>query len=355
MHLPVSLFDYNLPEELIAQYPPEPRGASRMLVLDRKTGECELRNFSDITEYLTPGDAVIFNNTRVMNARIYGIKNGEPDAAKIEILLMEPINENPRVWQCLLKPGRRVKPGVRVKLLDRNGKLNLHDDWFTVTAKNDDGSFNIEFSAADAMSMQQLYGHVPLPPYIQRNDENSDLERYQTVFAKEPGAVAAPTAGLHFTDDILDQLKTKGIKTGEVTLHVGPGTFKPVSVENALDHQMHSENYTLTPACAEMVNDTHAAGQRIMAIGTTTVRVLESCANPEGQLEPQNGSTDIFLYPPYQPRAVDMLLTNFHLPKSTLLMLVSTFAAREKVMAAYELAIKEQMRFYSYGDCMLLK
>jgi S-adenosylmethionine:tRNA ribosyltransferase-isomerase len=355
MHLPVSLFDYVLPEELIAQYPPELRGTSRMLVLDRQTGECELRSFSDISEYLAPGDGIIFNNTRVMNARMYGMKNGQPDAAKIEILLMEPLDGDPLEWKCLLKPGRRVKAEVRVKLLDRNGELNRNDDWFTVTGKNDDGSFNIKFSADDVLTMQQQYGHVPLPPYIQRNDENSDLERYQTVFAKEPGAVAAPTAGLHFTDEILRQISDKGVKTGEVTLHVGPGTFKPVSVENALDHQMHSENFSFTPACAGMINDIHAAGHRVMAVGTTTVRVLESCATPDGHLEPRNGATDIFLYPPYRPRTVDMLLTNFHLPKSTLLMLVSTFADREKVFAAYELAIKEQFRFYSYGDCMLLK
>lgn len=355
MYLPVSLFDYQLPEALIAQYPPEPRGTARMLVLDRQTGECELCHFSDIVRYLSPGDGVIFNNTRVMNARMYGIKNGRPDAAKIEILLMEPLDENARTWQCLLKPGRRVRPGVRVKLLEQHGELNRHDDWFTVLARNNDGSFNIEFSADNVMVMQQLYGHVPLPPYIQRHDEDSDLERYQTVYAKTPGAVAAPTAGLHFTADILGQLSDNGIKTGEVTLHVGPGTFKPVAVENALEHQMHSEKFSLTHACAEMINDIHANGRRVLATGTTTVRVLESCALLGGQLEPRNGATDIFLYPPYQPRAVDMLLTNFHLPKSTLLMLVSTFARREHILAAYELAIKEQMRFYSYGDCMLLK
>jgi S-adenosylmethionine:tRNA ribosyltransferase-isomerase len=355
MQLPVSLFDYELPESLIAQYPPEPRGASRMLVIDRKTGECELRNFCDIGDYLAPGDGVIFNNTRVMNARMYGMKNGLIDAAKIEILLMEPLNGEIAAWKCLLKPGRRVKPGVKVKLLNSKGELNPNDDWFTVTGKNSDGSFNIKFSTDDVLTMQQQYGHVPLPPYIQRSDEDSDLERYQTVFAKESGAVAAPTAGLHFTDEILDGLKAKGVKMGEVTLHVGPGTFKPVSVENALDHQMHSENFSFTPECAQLINNIHRDGHKILATGTTTVRVLESCATPDGHLEARNGSTDIFLYPPYQPRAVDMLLTNFHLPKSTLLMLVSTFAAREKVFAAYELAIKEQLRFYSYGDCMLFK
>ncbi len=355
MQLPVSLFDYELPEALIAQYPPAIRGTSRMLVLDRKTGECELRSFNDIAEYLTPGDGIIFNNTRVMNARMFGMKNGKLDAAKIEILLVEPLNGNPQTWKCLLKPGRRVKTGTRIKLLDRKHELNLNDDWFTVMGKNSDGTFNIQFSAADAFAMQQTYGHVPLPPYIQRSDEHSDLERYQTVFAKEPGAVAAPTAGLHFTDKILDQLSNKGVKTGEVTLHVGPGTFQPVSVENALDHRMHSENFSFTPECAELINEIHENNRRIMAIGTTTVRVLESCVTSDGQLEPRNGATDIFLYPPYQPQAVDMLLTNFHLPKSTLLMLVSTFADREQVFAAYELAIKEHFRFYSYGDCMLLK
>ena len=355
MYLPVSLFNYHLPEELIAQYPPKVRGNSRMLVLDRVTGECELRMFSDIVDYLSPDDAVICNNTRVMNARMHGRKNGQLDAAKIEILLMELQDEKDAVWQVMLKPGRRVKPGTKVKLMDRNGNLNDNADWFTVIGKNNDGTFKIKFSSTDYTQIQQRYGHVPLPPYIQRNDEDSDTERYQTVFAKEQGAVAAPTAGLHFTEEILQKLHNKGVKSGEVTLHVGPGTFKPVSVDNAIEHQMHSEKFSLIPECAALINNIHTSGGKILAVGTTTVRVLESCVNENGKVEPKNGSTDIFLYPPYKPRSVDMLLTNFHLPKSTLLMLVSTFAPREKVLEAYQLAIREKFRFYSYGDCMLLK
>ncbi len=355
MYLPTNLFDYQLPEELIAQYPPKERGTARMLVLDRVSGECEIRRFCDIVDYLQPGDAIVCNNTRVMNARLYGRKNGRNEAAKIEILLLDPIADETNCWQCLLKPGRRVKPGTRVKLLERDGQLNERNDWFTVEEKRPDGSFIIRFSGADATLMQQRYGHVPLPPYIQRNDECSDMERYQTVFAKEMGAVAAPTAGLHFTREIMQALGAKGVKQTEVTLHVGAGTFKPVTVDNAVEHKMHTERFSLQPATAQLINAVHDASKRVLATGTTTVRVLESCVNAAGRLEPRDGETDIFLYPPYQPQAVDMLLTNFHLPKSTLLMLVSTFASREKVLQAYQLAIRERMRFFSYGDCMLLK
>lgn len=355
MRLPVKLFDYDLPEELIAQHPPENRGDSRMLVLNRESGECEIRNFTDIVEYLSPGDGLIFNNTRVMSARMYGLKEGTPGAAKIEILLIEPVPGKPRHWKCLLKPGRRVRPGTGVKLLELDGTMNDNDDWFIVAAHNSDGSFVIEFTREDIQPLQNRYGHMPLPPYIRREDEFEDKERYQTIFAEKPGAVAAPTAGLHFTGKVLDEIRAKGVQTSALTLHVGPGTFQPVSVEDAMQHKMHTENFSLPAECAGLINDVHAAGKKIMAVGTTTVRVIESCVHDDGKVEAHSGSTDIFLHPPYKPKAVDMLLTNFHLPKSTLIMLVSTFADREKVMAAYELAKKEKMRFYSYGDCMLLK
>ena len=353
--LSTSLFDYDLPEELIAQHPAGRRDGSRMLVLDRVTGECEIHPFGAIREYLSPGDALIYNDTRVLRGRMYARKNGDPAGAKFELLLVQALDPERRKWNALLKPGKRALPGVSAVLLDGGGALNAAGDRFTVLGRNDDGSFIIEFNTADSDRLQMQYGHIPLPPYITRGDETADAERYQTVYADKAGAVAAPTAGLHFTPEILSELAAAGVREGAVTLHVGPGTFKPVSVENAEEHKMHSEEYFLTPETAELVNSAHAAGKRVLAVGTTTVRTLESCAEPDGTVRAGHGNTQIFLYPPYRVRSVDLLLTNFHLPKSTLLMLVSCFCDREKVLAAYELAIRERMRFYSYGDCMLLK
>ena len=354
MTLSTKLFDYDLPEELIAQYPAVRRDASRMLVLDRESGECEIRPFRDIVDFLEPGDGMIFNDTRVMSARMYGMKNGAPEAAKIEILLIAALDETRRSWNALVKPGKRVRPGTRIKLLDKNGKLNIHNDWLEISDKCDDGSYVIRFDSTENDRLQELYGHMPLPPYIRRGDETEDGERYQTIFAREKGAVAAPTAGLHFSPEILETLKDKGVLQAAVTLHVGPGTFRPVSADKVSGHKMHTESFSLSQETAHMINRIHTAGHKILAVGTTTVRTLESCVK-NGKVAARDGSTDIFLYPPYEPRAVDMLLTNFHLPKSTLLMLVSTFAEREMVLNAYEIAKKAQMRFYSYGDCMLLK
>ncbi|MBN2641327.1 MAG: tRNA preQ1(34) S-adenosylmethionine ribosyltransferase-isomerase QueA [Victivallales bacterium] len=349
-----DLFKYDLPEELIAQFPSKDRDASRMLVLDRVSGECELRMFKDIIDYLTPADCMVSNNTRVMSARMYGLKNGNPDGAMIEILLMEARDASNLRWQCMLKPGKRVQPGTEVRLVKQDGSFG-DDDWFRVCEHYPDGTFEVEFNNPDNFSLQEKYGHMPLPPYIKRSDSEFDQERYQTVFAKESGAVAAPTAGLHFTPEILKKIADKGTRHTHITLHVGAGTFKPVAVENVLDHKMHTERYVLSQDTADMVNSTRVSGGRVLAIGTTSVRVLESCADADGKLSARTGSTDIFIYPPYKPKCVDMLLTNFHLPESTLLMLVSAFAGRENVLKAYELAIREKMRFYSYGDCMLLK
>ncbi|MBS1371975.1 MAG: tRNA preQ1(34) S-adenosylmethionine ribosyltransferase-isomerase QueA [Lentisphaeria bacterium] len=353
--LSTSLFDYVLPQELIAQHPAERRDGSRMLVLDRGTGVCEIHPFGAIREYLSPGDALIYNDTRVLRGRMYARKNGDAEGAKFELLLVQALDPERRRWNALLKPGKRALPGVYARLLENDGALNAAGDGFTVLGRNDDGSFAVEFNTPDSDRLQARYGHIPLPPYIARGDETADAERYQTVYADKAGAVAAPTAGLHFTPEILAELAAKGVRESAVTLHVGPGTFKPVSVENAEEHKMHSEEYFLTPETAALVNAAHAAGKRVLAVGTTTVRTLESCAGPDGTVHAAHGSTQIFLYPPRRIRAVDMLLTNFHLPKSTLLMLVSCFCDREKVLAAYELAIRERMRFYSYGDCMLLK
>ena len=350
-----DLFDYQLPPELIAQHPAERRDGSRMLVLDRISGACEIRPFGAIVDYLNAGDALIYNDTRVLRGRMYARKNGEESGAKFELLLVEALDPERRTWNALLRPGKRAVPGTRAVLLDADGSINPDGDAFTVLGRAEDGAFRIEFSTADSDRLQQRYGHIPLPPYITRGDETADAERYQTVYARESGAVAAPTAGLHFTPEILAEISRRGVREAAVTLHVGPGTFKPVSVANAEEHQMHSEEYFLTPATADLVNAAHAAHHRVLAVGTTTVRVLESCSNEAGIVTQGHGKTRLFLYPPKKIHSVDLLLTNFHLPKSTLLMLVSCFCDREKVLAAYELAIREKMRFYSYGDCMLLK
>jgi len=356
-----SDFDYHLPEEMIAQHPPEQRGTSRMLVLNRQTGDCEIRNFSDITDYLSSGDTMVVNNTKVMNARFYGEKEGT--GAKIELLLTMPLNTQATQWKSLVKPGKRVKAGTKIILtpnklfeLRSSQKLSSPDKYHTVTilGKNSDGSYNIEFNSVDIEEIQEQYGHTPLPPYIKRSDDTSDKQRYQTVYAKESGAVAAPTAGLHFTDDIVAKFANLGVNSAEVTLHVGPGTFQPVSVEDPRDHKMHAEVFTLTKENAGIINNTHEKGNKILAVGTTSVRVLETCADDSGRVIPQQGITEIFLYPPMKPKVADMLLTNFHLPQSTLLMLVSTFTKREYVLNAYEVAKSAGFKFYSYGDCMLL-
>lgn len=346
-------FDYNLPEELIAQYPLAERSSSRMLVLDRKSGKCEIGFFRDIVSYLDAGDCAVFNNTKVIRARIFGRKDSL-SGAKVEIMLVSIVPDGGDSWKCLLRPRKRVRIGTKVFPERRDGTL-VEDRFITVTGLNDDGSSVVSFNGgASSLELIEECGHVPLPPYIKRKDAESDIRNYQTIFAKEPGAVAAPTAGLHFTPEVMEKIKAKGVNTCEVTLHVGAGTFKPVGVDNIKEHKMHSEDFSISAETANLVNQTRSAGKRVLAAGTTTVRVLETVASRDSGLSACSGSTDIFIYPPYTPKAVDMLLTNFHLPKSTLLMLVCAFAGRDNVMKAYELAIKEKFRFYSYGDCMLL-
>lgn len=351
--LPVSLFDFELPDELIARYPAEKRDGSRMLVVDRKTGEFEIRPFSVLPEYLSEGDALLCNDALVRRARMFGRKEGREDGAKFEILLLAPDTDGN--WNVMLKPGKRALPGTQVVLMEHDGTLNDKGDFFTVVSKNEDNSYKIVFSDPEIEKFEMRYGHMPLPPYLNREAEESDLERYQTVYAKVPGAVAAPTAGLHFTPEILETIRNKGVGQAALTLRVGAGTFLPVKADHAEEHEMHTEHFDLNPAAAELVNDTHRRGKKVLAVGTTTVRTLESCAAPDGTVTPREGDTKIFLYPPYQIRSVDMLLTNFHLPKSTLLMLICCFCDREKVLAAYRYAVEQKMRFYSYGDCMLLK
>ena len=353
--LATKLFDYDLPDHLIARYPAAKRDGSRMMVLDRKTGAVEIRPFGDILEFLSPGDALICNNTKVLRGRMFAKKDGRDDGAKFEILLLEPADGDPAEWNVMLKPGKRAKAGVTAVLTFADGTLNPYGDYFTVVGRNPDDTFRIRFSSADIPAFEERYGHIPLPPYLRREDEPADVERYQTVYASNRGAVAAPTAGLHFTPEILQAARDKGIGIGELTLHVGAGTFKPVSSEYAETHQMHYEDFELPPETAELANTARKNGKKVLAIGTTTVRVLESCCDENGILTPQRGRTNIFLYPPRQPKGEDMLLTNFHLPCSTLLMLVSCFAGRENVLAAYEQAKAAGLRFYSYGDCMLLK
>lgn len=353
-----SDYDYHLPERLIAQFPPENRGDSRLLTLNRDSGSCEIRTFSDFVDYINPGDCLVINNTKVINSRFFGLK--EHTGARIEIFLIKELDGNRSKWEALIKPGKRVRSGTKIELIpndffkDKDNNIDSFSNCVTVLEHNEDGGFTIEFDANNIEKIQEIYGHTPLPPYIKREDDAPDAERYQTVFAKASGAVAAPTAGLHFTDEIFQKIIDKNINIVEITLHVGIGTFRPVSVDDPTKHKMHSEEFILTPEAAETINDTHRNGNKVIAIGTTSVRVLETCANDYGIVTPQTGFTDIFLYPPIKPKVTDMLLTNFHLPKSTLLMLVSIFASRESVMNAYEVAKSEGFRFYSYGDCMLL-
>ena len=353
--LETKLFDYILPDELIARYPAEKRDGSKMMVVDRITGEAEIHPFKDILDYLAPGDVLICNNTKVLRGRMFAKKDGREDGAKFELLLLEPAEGDPAVWNVMLKPGKRAKSGVEAVLLTSDNKINGWGDKFTVVERNADDTFKIRFSTSDTTLLEERYGHIPLPPYLRREDEPEDADRYQTVYASIPGAVAAPTAGLHFTPEILAAARAKGVGVCELTLHVGAGTFKPVSSEFAETHQMHYEDFELPQETADLANNARRNGKKILAIGTTSVRVLESCCDENGILIPQRGRTNIFLYPPRKPKGEDMLLTNFHLPCSTLLMLVSCFADREKVLAAYEKAKASGFRFYSYGDCMLLK
>jgi S-adenosylmethionine:tRNA ribosyltransferase-isomerase len=325
MSLRTSDYDYTLPEALIARHPPEHRDGARMMVLHRAERRIEHRRFADFECFTRPGDLVVLNDTRVIPARVFS------DDGRIELLFLEPLPEHgPHDWKCLVKPGRKMRESACVQVGGVNG---------TVRGIFPDGERHIAF---DAEVPLDDVGELPLPPYFDRRPEAADAERYQTVFARERGAVAAPTAGLHFTPELLARLPHAFL-----TLHVGVGTFRPVQVEDLAEHRMHSERFAVSPETAAAVN----AARRVVAIGTTTTRVLEALGRP---LVPGSGSTDIFLHPPKQPRAVDVLLTNFHLPKSTLIMLVAAFAGREFVLEAYAEAVREQYRFYSYGDCMLV-
>lgn len=335
-------FYYDLPQELIAQTPAEPRDSSRLMALDRKTGRVRHCHFYDIIDFLNPGDCLILNDSRVLPARIYGVKEGT--GAHVEFLLLE--NKGGDTWEALCKPGKRAKEGSR--FLFGNGLFAGE-----VVGVKEDGNRLVRFEYEGVFfHLLDQVGQMPLPPYIK--EKLRDKERYQTVYSRETGSAAAPTAGLHFTPELLERIRAKGVETGFVTLHVGLGTFRPVSAENITDHKMHAEHYYMPRATAELINRTKARRGRVIAVGTTSCRTIESVAQREGRFRESAGWTDIFIYPGYEFRGIDGLITNFHLPESTLLMLVSALAGRERVLAAYQEAVRERYRFFSFGDAMFV-
>jgi S-adenosylmethionine:tRNA ribosyltransferase-isomerase len=374
----VSDFDYHLPEELIAQEPLPDRAASRLLHLDRNSGAVEDRSFRDFPELLRPDDLVVFNNTRVFPARLYGHRSGsnaqplstQNPASKVflqgrvEVLLTKQISQEPNEWECLVRPGRKIGVGERLYFGGEDSTAeNLVAE---VVSRGSYGERRIRFDpvadlsaadffAADFFAAIDRLGHIPLPPYISREDRSSDRDRYQTVYARERGSVAAPTAGLHFTAETLARLKQRGIESAEITLHVGLGTFQPVREEIVEEYKLHSERYEISEDAAGKINQALDRKRRVVAIGTTTVRTLECAARLAGRVKAGSGESDLFIYPGYEFRVVGTLLTNFHLPQSTLLMLVCALGGTERVLAAYRHAVEQRYRFYSYGDCMLVE
>ncbi len=336
-------FYYDLPEERIAQTPLTDRTASKLLVLGKETGEITHRHFRDITDYLRPGDCLVMNNTRVIPARLYGCKEGT--GGKIEFLLLKRISLND--WEVILKPGRKAKPGSRFVFGD--GLLTAE-----VLEIIEDGKRIVRFYYDGVWeTLLDRLGEMPLPPYIKEKLE--DKERYQTVYSKIEGSAAAPTAGLHFTEELLTKIRQMGVSIAELTLHVGLGTFRPVSVENAEEHIMHTEAYEVSKETAETINNARKNGGRIIAVGTTSVRTLETVAEESGWMKAASGETNIFIYPGYTFKVVDALITNFHLPESTLVMLVSALAGKENILNAYQIAIQEKYRFFSFGDAMFIE
>jgi len=350
-HILMNLHDfyYDLPEELIAQHPAKTRDGSRLLILDKETGETKHGMFPDVMDYFEAGDCLILNDSKVIPARLQAKRI--PDGAEIEVFLLHPTGEG-RIWECLVKPGKKMKEGTSVQIGDIKG---------TVISVTEDGNRMIDFECEGSFrdAIERL-GEMPLPPYI--HEKQDDMGRYQTVYAKNDGSVAAPTAGLHFTDDILNKLREKGVKIGFITLHVGLGTFRPVKTEKIEDHVMHSEFFIIPEKTVEIINETRKSGHKITAVGTTCTRTLETAGQRLGitknngvELEEMAGSTNIFIYPPYEFRIVDRLITNFHLPESTLIMLVSALAGYDHVMAAYKEAVEQKYRFFSFGDAMFIK
>lgn len=337
-----SDFYYDLPEELIAQVPAEPRDSSRLLVYDRATGEVSHRIFRDILDYLHPGDALVINQTRVLPVRLKGRK--AESGAQIECLLLKRRSKDD--WEALVRPAKRLHEGTRIEFgPDFSCKvLQKEEDGIAILHFFYDGVFE---------NFVEAYGKAPLPPYI--HQEDPDKERYQTVYAKVNGSAAAPTAGFHFTEELLEKIRAKGVEIIPVLLHVGLGTFRPVKVEDVTTHKMHSEYYSVSPESAQRINAVRAAGGRIIAVGTTSVRTLESVARPDGTVEAKSGETDIFIYPGYTMKCVDALITNFHLPESTLIMLVASLVGREKVLELYREAVEKKYHFFSFGDAMFIE
>ena len=336
-----SDFYYDLPEELIAQTPLEQRDSSRLLKLDRKTGRVEHHHFYEIINYLLPGDCLVMNDSRVLPARLLGHR---PTGGAVEVLLLRDLGN--KRWECLCKPGRKMQVGNEV--IFGNGELTA-----VVTEVKEDGNRIVEFRYEGIfLEVLERLGKMPLPPYIKEELENQ--ERYQTVYSREVGSAAAPTAGLHWTPELLDKVRSQGVKTAFVTLHVGLGTFRPVKTDNIYDHHMHAELCMISAETAEILNQTKAAGGRVICVGTTSCRTIESLVNDDGTFEAKSKWTEIFIYPGYTFKAMDGLITNFHLPESTLVMLVSAFAGRENVLAAYEEAVREKYRFFSFGDAMCI-
>ena len=348
----ISEFDYNLPEELIAQMPADKRENSRMMVLDRQNHTIEHKHFFDITELINENDFLVLNDTKVIPARLFGIK--EETGAKIEVFLLEAQSEGSSLWSCLIKPSKKVKSGTIITISEELSAI-------PVKRLEDDGEWLVELKySGDLFDILHRVGNIPLPPYIERKIQTEeqkqfDMERYQTVYAKDEGSVAAPTAGLHFTKEILQKLKDKGVGITYVTLNVGLGTFRPVKCENILDHKMHSETFEITKDAADAINEAKANGKNIIAVGTTSVRTLETAFQKYGCIQACHDSSELFIYPPYEFKVVDKLITNFHLPKSTLLMLVSALAGKDFIFEAYKQAVENRYRFFSYGDCMFIR
>ncbi len=338
-------FYYDLPEELIAQHPSEVRDMSRLLTIDRRTGELSHKIFHDIIDFLNPGDVLVINNSKVIPARLYGVK--EETGAEIEFVLLRQLELD--TWEVMVRPGRRVKVGTSIIF----GDGLLRADVLSVEeGGNRTVKFNYDKKNGNIYDVLDKIGNMPLPPYI--TERLADKSRYQTVYAKTEGSAAAPTAGLHFTEELLEKIKAKGVSVAPVMLHVGLGTFRPVKVDSLTDHVMHSEYFSVSEESARIINERRAAGGRIIAVGTTSCRTLESVTDDNGIVHPLSGDTGIFIYPGYKFKAVDALITNFHLPESTLLMLVSAFSSREIMLNAYDTAIKEKYRFFSFGDACFI-
>jgi len=341
----INDFDYYLPTELIAQHPTDKRDESRLLIVDRKTGTVKHRHFFNILDYLNPGDCLVMNNSKVIPARLFGVK--EKTGAKVEFLLIK--RKEGDLWETMVRPGKKLHPGDIVSFSE-DGSLKAE-----VLDYSDDGTRIVRFDYQGVfLELLDKIGKIPLPPYIERASNEEDKERYQTVYCKEEGSVAAPTAGLHFTEELITKAQEKGVRIAYVTLHVGIGTFRPVKCEIVEEHKMHFEEYEIDEINAKIINETKEAGGRIISVGTTSTRTVESAASENGMVAAGHGNTDIFIYPGYRFKVIDCLITNFHLPKSTLLMLVSAMYNREAMLNVYQEAVEQRYRFFSYGDAMLI-